>query len=643
MDAYFRAPEFDGVALSPSGRYLAAVTRLEQIPGARNIVVFDVEGASARAITAYDRNDVDWFVWAGDERIVFKLDRDYDAAGGQNMYLGLYAVGRDGEGGERLDDRWASERRGHALPNFGLAPSRERIERVTGARPSAKALLLTKRDERYPLPEVYRLDLEEGGMERVAQNGLAIRKWIADNSGSVRAAIGAAGEREPLRQVLWYRSDEAGAWKSVLDFDLQDLDVLAFQSDDRRLLVASRVGRERFVLAELDPETGRFGEPLVEDAEYDVYHRGTSYLSRGPDGRPLFYQYMADKPRTIYFDPVWRDRQAVIDATLKDTVNTIVGWSDDQRRFLVYSWSDRQPGRYYLFEPGAKRMEELLSTRSWLAADSLHSMKPIKLRSRDGLSLHGYLTLPDETGRPAPLVVYAHGGPFGVRDTWGFDPDVQFLASRGYAVLQVNFRGSGGYGRTYEQRGYRRWGLEMQDDLADAVAWVGTQGKVDIKRACIYGAGYGGYAALMGLVKTPRLYRCGIDYGGPVDLGLLYRSNVPSDRGEADDASRMWWRMTIGDPSESGARFFDTSPLFHVDQIRAPVLVIHGQSDDRVHIEHYRRITSELAKKGKTFEAMMKEREGYGVHAVESQVELYSKVESFLQKYLADAEVSPQP
>jgi dipeptidyl aminopeptidase/acylaminoacyl peptidase len=426
----------------------------------------------------------------------------------------------------------------------------------------------------------------------------------------LRAAIGASSDRRGLRQVLWYRGDEGSDWKQVLEFDLQDLEVFGFAAGDRHLLVVSRVGRERFALLELDPASGRFGEPLVEDPEYDVYYRGTSYLARTNDGRPLYYQYMADKPRTVFFDKTWRERQAAVDGTLKDTINTIVGWSDDERRFLVYSWSDRQPARYYLYEPAEKRMEELLSSRSWIDPATTRPMQPIRFKARDGLTLHGYLTLPAKSEQLPPLVLFPHGGPFGVRDTWSFDPEVQFLASRGYAVLQVDFRGSGGYGRTHEQSGYHRWGLEMQDDLSDAVAWVVGQGKVDPKRVCIYGAGYGGYAALMGLIKTPKLYRCGVDYGGPVDLALLYRTNVGGGRYETDDSARLWWSMAIGEPGESGARFFDTSPLLHVDQIRAPLLVIHGQLDERVQIEHYRRLTSELQRRGKVFESMVKEHEG---------------------------------
>jgi dipeptidyl aminopeptidase/acylaminoacyl peptidase len=630
LETFFRNPEFDNVLLSPSGRYLATITRLKPLPEARNIVVFDVDEAEARTITGYDRSDVDWFFWAGDERLVFKLDRDYDALGGQNRFLGIYGVDRDGGGGMRLDD--PEVRRGTSVIPRIVPGLREHVDRVAGARPSASELLVTRRDPRTPLPEVYRLDLERGGLTRVAANAHEVRKWVADNDGEVRAAIGPAPGSDPLRQVLWYRDDSERDWKAILEFDLQDLDVLGFQRGDKRLLVASRIGRDRFALFELNPHTGALGEPLVEDPEYDVYQRSSSYLARAADGKPLFYQYVADKPRTIFFDDEWRERQSVIDGTLRDTVNTIVGWSENERRFLVYSWSDRQPGRYYLYEPAEKRLEELLSSRSWIDPAAMRPMQPFRIKGRDGTLLHGYLTLPEPRERAPALVVYPHGGPFGVRDVWGFDPAVQFLASRGYAVLQVDFRGSTGYGREHERAGYRRWGLEMQDDVTDAVTWAVESGQVDGRRICIYGAGYGGYSALMGLIRTPKLYRCAIDYGGPVDLGLLYRTNVANHG--ADEAASQWWRMTLGDPETDKERFFDTSPISHIDQIDSPLLVIHGQLDDRVSIEHYKRLTNALERAGKDFDFLVKQYAGYGYHAEANQIELYRKIQPFLARYL---------
>jgi dipeptidyl aminopeptidase/acylaminoacyl peptidase len=519
------------------------------------------------------------------------------------------------------------------MPGSGM---REKVEPVAGAPPARERMLLTKRNLDAPLPDVYAVDLRKGGLTHVSANDNDVRKWIADNAGEVRAAIGAASGRSALRQVLWYRDDAESEWKAALEFDLRDLDVLGFQKGNRELLVASRIGRERFGLFALDPRTGEFGEPLLEDDVYDVYHRTSSYAGRAADGRLLYYQYMADKPRTVYFDATWRGHQVLIDAALRHTVNTIVGWSDDEKRFLVYSWSDRLPGRYYLYEPEERRLEELLSARSWIDPSQMRPMDPIELRARDGMTLHGYLTLParSEGADEPPLVVYPHGGPYGARDVWGFDPAVQFLASRGYAVLQVNFRGSGGYGRAYEQSGYRRMGLQMQDDLTDVVEWVVGKGFADPGRVCIYGAGYGGYAALMGLIRTPKLYRCGIDYGGPVDLALLYRTNVAAGRYGSDDAARLWWSMTLGDPIEDAKRLRETSPVFLVDRIRAPLLVIHGQLDDRVSIEHYRRLTTALDEAGRTYETLVKERSGTGLHAQADQVELYSRVERFLEKEL---------
>jgi dipeptidyl aminopeptidase/acylaminoacyl peptidase len=634
LESFFRLPEFENVALSPGGRYLAAITRLRQMPEGRNIVVFDVDIASARTITGYETHDVDWFVWASDDRIVFKLDRDMDAVGSQNRYLGIFAVDRSGERGMRLDDPQESLRRRRGAPEMPGSGMREKVEPVPGAPPPRERMLLTKRNLDAPLPDVYALDVRKGGLTHISANERDIRKWIADNAGEVRAAIGPASGRSALRQVLWYREDAESEWKQALEFDVRDLDVLGFQKGNRELLVASRIGRERFALFALDPRTGDFGKPLLEDPVYDVYHRASSYAGRAADGRLLYYQYMADKPRIVYFDDTWRGHQTLIDAALRDTVNMIVGWSDDEKRFLVYSWSDRLPGRYYLYEPEERRLEELLSPRSWIDPAQMRPMDPIAVRARDGVMLHGYLTLPARAdgAKQPPLVVYPHGGPYGVRDVWGFDPAVQFLASRGYAVLQVNFRGSGGYGRTFEQSGYQRMGLQMQDDITDAVEWVVGKGFADPARVCIYGAGYGGYAALMGLIRTPKLYRCGIDYGGPVDLTLLYRSNVSAGRWGSDDAARRWWTMTLGDPIEDAKRLRETSPVFHVDRIRAPLLVIHGQPDDRVSIEHYRRLTEALEEAGRTYETLVKERSGTGLHAQADQVELWTRVEQFLAK-----------
>ena len=261
---------------------------------------------------------------------------------------------------------------------------------------------------------------------------------------------------------------------------------------------------------------------------------------------------------------------------------------------------------------------------------------PFSTRPATGVEIHGYLTLPRAAGDgPAPLVVHPHGGPFGIRDEWGFDPEVQFLASRGYGVLQINYRGSGGYGKRFESLGYKRWGLEMQDDITDGVRWAIAEGHADPERVGIYGASYGGYATMAGLTQTPELYRCGIDYVGVVDLFDQYKQrtreyNITGMRG----LSRSWWDMAIGNPHDDRARFHDTSPINFVENIRAPLLVIHGRLDYNVDIEQYRALVGQLKKHGKEFETMTERYQGHGFAAESANIELHERIERFLDKHL---------
>ncbi len=241
-----------------------------------------------------------------------------------------------------------------------------------------------------------------------------------------------------------------------------------------------------------------------------------------------------------------------------------------------------------------------------------------------------------------PLIVHPHGGPYGVRDSWGFNPDVQFLASRGYGVLQIDYRGSGGYGWEHQTAGYKKWGLEMQDDLTDGVMWAVEKGITGPNRVCIYGASYGGYATLMGVVKTPDLYTCGIDYVGVVDLSQLHKE-VKKDFNVAGlELAQVWFENYVGSPSEDKDRFFATSPINHVEKIQAPLLVIHGRLDFTVDIEHYRRLIGELKKHNKPHDKLMKRYEGHGFYVEQNKIELYTKIEEFLARNLPVTDYAAQ-
>jgi dipeptidyl aminopeptidase/acylaminoacyl peptidase len=258
-------------------------------------------------------------------------------------------------------------------------------------------------------------------------------------------------------------------------------------------------------------------------------------------------------------------------------------------------------------------------------------MKPITYQSRDGLTINGYLTLPkDKEPKNLPVVVNPHGGPW-ARDVWGFNSEIQFLANRGYAVLQMNFRGSTGYGKKFWEASFKQWGKKMQDDITDGVKWLVDQGIADPKRIAIYGGSYGGYATLAGLAFTPDLYSCGVDYVGVSNMFTFMKSIPPYWKPYLD----MFYEM-VGDPSKDSLLFASVSPVFHVDRMKVPLLVAQGAKDPRVNINESNQIVEALKKKGIDVQYMVKDNEGHGFSNEENRFDFYEAMEKFLEKYLGN-------
>jgi dipeptidyl aminopeptidase/acylaminoacyl peptidase len=264
----------------------------------------------------------------------------------------------------------------------------------------------------------------------------------------------------------------------------------------------------------------------------------------------------------------------------------------------------------------------------WIKPDEMSPMKPVQVRTRDGLVIHGYLTLPKgSNGKNLPLIVNPHGGPHGPRDEWGFNPEVQLFANRGYAVLQMNYRGSGGYGNAFEGKGYRKWGTTMQDDLTDSVKWAIGQGIADANRVCIYGASYGGYAALMSVVREPDLYKCTVGYVGVYDLDAQRDADFM-----AHESGRNYLKDAY--PLEKSERMAQ-SPAYGVERIKTPILLVHGEKDVRVPIKNMHFLVSQLAKVGKKpDDVIVEKKEAHGFRDLQNQVNLYTKMLAFFDKYI---------
>jgi dipeptidyl aminopeptidase/acylaminoacyl peptidase len=315
---------------------------------------------------------------------------------------------------------------------------------------------------------------------------------------------------------------------------------------------------------------------------------------------------------------------------------TVASRSDDDAVRLVWVGSDREPGVYFVFDRRAGSLAQFKRVRDSIDPRLMRPMQPVAFHARDGLELHGYVTRPfGANDRPAPLVVVPHGGPFGVRDSWGFDSEVQFLASRGYAVLQVNFRGSGGYGAKFMRAGRQQWGRAMQDDLTDAVKWAITQRIADPERVAIFGASYGGFAAMAGVTLTPELYRCAINYVGVIDLEITGRQLGADAWMRSDDYDfREVWVGATKEYRDAG------NPMRFIERIRVPTLHAYGANDPRASIDHWHRLESELRKFKKPYEIVLNKQAGHGFNAEKDRIAFHEAVEKFLARNLAP---SPAP
>jgi dipeptidyl aminopeptidase/acylaminoacyl peptidase len=301
----------------------------------------------------------------------------------------------------------------------------------------------------------------------------------------------------------------------------------------------------------------------------------------------------------------------------------------DENVFVVAAWSDRTQGVRYLYDTASKNLTKLAEIAPWLREGDLAEMQPITYQARDGLTIHGYLTLPRGAGKNLPLIVNPHGGPW-ARDAWGYNPEIQFLANRGYAVLQMNFRGSTGYGRAFWEASFKQWGKTMQDDVTDGVRYAIAQGIADPKHICIYGASYGGYSALAGLAFTPELYACGVDFVGVSNLFTFLTTIPPYWKPMLD----MFYEM-VGNPDTDKELLAAASPAMHADNIRAPLLIAQGAQDPRVNINESDQMVAALQKHGIPVEYLVKDNEGHGFANEENRFEFYELMEAFLKKHLS--------
>jgi len=624
VEDFFKRSLFTSFQLSPDGEYLAAVTPLFE-NDRRNIAVINLKTREAAAVTGVKDRDVSGYMWANDDRILFFMDND------GNESFGIFAVNKDGSKPRTLIEPAETQIRGGSRVILTAS--------VLNTLEDDDDEILVSVPRQYHdtvVQDVKRMNIYNGKMRNVERNPGNIAGWLSNNDGEI---IGAVVLEDGMRKVL-YRKTEKDDWTTLVEFKVAEGGFTpAWLSDDgERMWVRSNITpdgeeRDKAAIYEYDLENRKLGRLIFEHPKVDV---GGVVASDVKDDAVMI-TYNADKPGYHYVDEEWERMMKSIKAAFPEKQVSLSSATDDEDKFVFTVWSDRNPAAYYLFDRASNKMEELAIAYEWLPEDKLAKMEPVEIEARDGLMLPAYLTLPpDSDGKGLPLVVNPHGGPR-ARDSWGFNPEVQLLANRGYAVLQVNFRGSTGFGQEFDKAGWGKWGAEMQNDITDAVQWAVDEGIADPDRVCIYGASYGGYAAMAGITFTPELYQCAINYVGVTDIPLLFETMPASWR-----MQRAEMKRTIGDydDPEERADMAERSPINHVDKIRVPLLMGYGEEDPRVVIDHALNLEEKLKAHDVDYELIIKEDEGHGFRKFENQVEWYTKVVNFLDENLKNPDKS---
>ncbi|NND60048.1 MAG: S9 family peptidase [Gammaproteobacteria bacterium] len=626
LEAFFADPEFEHPQLSPDGRKLAVLHRNGTT--GHNLKVIDLQTNKARTLTSYSRHNVTWFVWIDEFRIAYRAEPTDDDQELSSEWFNLV----DFSTSRTFIQRHGTPR-GYSAKRHAEDQARWRSLRLLDPRPiGAGHLLVTlasANGDRAAAPDVAAINVYSGAIRVLARNPGDVYHWVVDRDGTVRIAVSL--DRD-LRTRIHHRRDVGQPWEPIYDFSYDEAGIwpIAFADDPNVIYVLSNVGRDTRALFSYDLRSGELGEQLFAHDQVDV-----SGLVLSRDGKSVIgARYETDRQHIYYFDAF---RQAIDNelAAALAGYEIDVQFSEDGQTALVTAHNERNPGRFYHFDAHTGRLRELFSARGFLPEHYLSPTHAIDFRARDGERIHGFLTVPRGSAGAAPMIVVVHGGPHEVRDRWGFDPEIQFLANRGYSVLQVNFRGSAGYGRRFEQLGWGSWGEGVQDDIADAVNWTAEQGYSDPQRVCIYGWSFGGYSALMNMVRNPGLYRCGVSFGGVTDLSQLVAQQSPVEM-----ARQTFLDLVVGSDSDPVTLAL-SSPINRIDDIQAPVLVAHGLQDDVVPVSHFQRFVQALAIYDKPGEGLLMENQGHGLADEQARFLFYRRLEQFLEQHLAP--VQPHP
>lgn len=633
----FRDYDYHQMAMSPDGQWLASVFDHEPEKDLHllGLGVIHVDTGKVRVLQRADDVTLLGMNWVGDTRIMTTQ---------LNMRLqrSRYAFEVDGTGVKEL-----------ISPSYWSVLGDTEMIHPHGPNPDEVLLAREKIGDRFEKkwafggetasPGVYRMNVKTGENSLVTLDPGWSNQWFADAQGRVRVAVGydkaafkadgrVKNKRQlPAAKIFWI--NDAGIGEEITAIaagEREEFEPLGFEADNRRFLFVGRQGGDRAALFAYNPETRAVEGPLMANPRVDLSGAVVS-----PHDKTVAGIWSEDgEGRVEWLDPFFKTVQASVDAALPGRTHYFAGWSRDRKRFLILSAASDEPGIYYLLDLARGSLAEVYRRAAWLKGATLAKKRPVQVTARDGETLHGYLTLPPGAtagGKPRALVLLVHGGPWHIRDGAGFDSEVQFYATRGYAVLQVNFRGSGGYGRRFEDLARKQFAGTMQSDLDDAVDWAVKEGIADPARLIIAGASYGGYATLVGVATQPKKFRVGVAQFPVTDLVRQVKHyEITADLDLSAGYAAEWWKAWVGDPETEASMLNAKSPLNLLRRIEAPLFIVYGEDDPRISFDQSADLVRGLRALKKKFVRFAPPNERHGLYKSESRYKVYAELEKFL-------------
>ncbi|WP_417935087.1 prolyl oligopeptidase family serine peptidase [Flagellimonas eckloniae] len=616
VEDYFANPKAFTFRFSPDGKYLSY--RESDENGKQHIYVKNLATDEIKRAIEEKEELVRQYGWLNNGRLFYAMDK-----GGDENYH-IYAVDLDGSNLKDL------------TPFDGV-----RAEFNELLREDKEHIIVSLNKNNPQVFEPYKVNLITGELTQLYTNddpANPIAGYDFDKNGNLK---GFTKMRDGVEMDLYYEDGNGGyklmkslSWKD--SFGILNFNYATENPDDAYIISNLNSDKAEIVLYDLKED--KMIEQVFKNDQYDVQSMG---FSRKRNYEIDYFSYEGEKNIVVPISNAYKQLDAKMKEELPGKQYSVLDATEDENLYMVYVDSDRLYGIYYAYNVAENSLKELYNTMPQLKEEDMSEMRPITFKSRDGITLHGYITLPKAAlaGEKVPVIVNPHGGPQGIRDSWGFNPESQLFASRGYATLQVNFRISGGYGREFLESGFKQIGRKAMDDVEDGLKYVIDQGWVDADKAAIYGGSHGGYAVLRGLTKTPDLYACGVDYVGVSNLFTFMKTIPPYWKPYLKIIKEIWYDEDV---AEEKAIMEEVSPVYQIDKIKKPLFVVQGANDPRVNIDESDQIVSALRGKGYDVPYMVRYDEGHGFGKEENRIQLYKSMMGFYAKHLGKQEI-PTP